>query len=321
MRSTCCMLFVLAVSACATFRPMVAGPRDLEDYRAFRVAAAEGTRLARAQTYLKRHPTGAFADEVRHAFDEEEPRFFEACQANRSGAQRYLTDLPDGPHASAALALLNALESNMEEAALLDVIQKARGDEARFESAAALRRRVGEAILSGVGVLLDDGVYGISRADAPPALRSVLTGSAASTWGALPGRRDEDLFFTLPTRPAPESRLLTLEFSIVEDDDRIVSGKVSGDDMFVRWLEADKIVRVDPTSIEDRTEAQVHAMDRLGGALERRFPAATCTELRGEKELYHRKCEGWEVVVVPGSRAGDKDSIVVRGAGRRSSRE
>ena len=91
-----------ASAGCATFRPMTAGSGDLADYRAFRVAAAPGTRLARAKKYLEQHPSGAFTAEVRAAFDEEEPRYFERAQASQEGARRYLADLPDGPHAVAS---------------------------------------------------------------------------------------------------------------------------------------------------------------------------------------------------------------------------
>ena len=84
--------------------------------------------------------------------------------------------------------------------------------------------------------------------------------------------------------------------------------------MFVRWTEADQIVKLDPTSADDRTEAHVHAMDRLEGALERRFPGGECPDARVDNDLYHRSCNGWEARITPGGGAGRKDSIVVRGS-------
>ncbi len=300
-------------SGCATLKPMVASPSDLEDYRAFRVAGAEGTRLARAKTYLERHPKGAFAEEVRGAFEDEEPRFFETSQATHEGARRYLADLPDGPHAAAALALLTALGSSMQDAELRDIARKARYDDAKLESAAVQRRAVGEAILGAIGVLLDEAVYGVPRTEGPPALRTLMTGRTASTWGSVPSRREEDLYFLLPTRPDRESRLMTLEVTLAETDGLVVGGRIEGANLFVLWAEADQIVKLDPSASEDRTEAQVHAMDRLGGALERRFPEATCPDARAGAELYHRACDGWEVVVLSGTQGGQKDAIVVRG--------
>lgn len=307
------LVFSLALVGCGSLRTVTAPPGDLADYRAFRVAAYEGTRLARAKRYLEAHPDGAFADEVRRAFDAEEPRFFERAQASREGARRYLADLPDGPHARAALALLTALESDMQEAELRDVARKARIDDARLESAAVQRRAVGETILGAVGVLTDDGVYGVPRSEAPAPLRSLLLGPTPTTWGAAPARREIDLFFVLPTRPERESRLLTLAVDVGEEDGVTATGTLSGADMFVRWTEADQIVKLDPAAEDDRSEAAVHAQARLEGALERRFPAGKCQELRRDRELFHRVCDGWEVVVTAGARAGDDDVIVVRG--------
>lgn len=303
----------LASAGCATFRPMLAGSGDLEDYRAFRVAGAEGTRLARAQKYLARHPKGAFADEVRAAFEDEEPRYFEASQATQEGARRYLADLPEGPHATAALALLTALGSNMQDAELRDIARRVRYEDAKLESAAVQRRAIGESILGAIGVLLDEGVYGVPRTEGPPALRTLMTGRTGATWGTVPAHREEDLYFLLPTRPERESRLLSLEITLGEQDGVVRSGRIEGADMLVLWAEADEIVKLDPSAPEDRTEAQVHAMERLGGALESRFPEASCPDARADRELYHRACNGWEVVVVPGAHAGEKDAIVIRG--------
>ena len=299
-------------TACAGLRPMLAAPGDLEDYRAYRVAAAEGTRLARAKRYLERHPDGAWAQEVRAAFEEEEPRYFEQAQASREGIRRYLADLPDGPHAEAAVALLIAFGSSMQDAELRDIARQVEFEDAKLEALAVQRRAVGEAILAAVGVLLDDDVYGMPRADSPPKLRALLLGKNAPTWGSVPPRHEDDYFFLLPTRPERESRLLTLEISVVEADGIVTGGVVEGSDMFVRWAEADRIVRLDPSAPEDRKEAQVHAMSRLEGALERRFPTASCPDARKERELYHRRCDGWEAVVVPGTKAGDKDAIIIR---------
>ena len=94
------------LTGCGSFQTVVAPPADLEDYRAYRVAAAEGTRLARAQRYLERHPNGTWAPEVRAAFADEEPRWFEEAQTSRELARRYIADLPNGPHADAARAML-----------------------------------------------------------------------------------------------------------------------------------------------------------------------------------------------------------------------
>ncbi len=297
---------------------MVATPADLDDYRAFRVAGAQGTRLARAMRYLARHPTGAFAEEVRAAFDDEEPKFFERAQGSRDAARSYLVDLPAGPHATAALALLTTLASTMRDAELADIARRSQIDNAKLETAAVQRRAIGEAVLRATGVLLDDATYGVPRVEASPALTGLMSGRAALTWGCVPARIETDFFFLLPTRPTHESRLLTLEVTLTERDRVVSTGTIAGSDLFVRWAEAGQITKLDPSAPEDRTEAQIFAMQHLGGALEHRFPAASCPDLRQERELYHRACGGWEVWVVPGNAAGAKDSILIRGSARHS---
>ena len=309
-----CLLPALLLTGCATLRPITASSGDLADYRAFRVASAPGTRLARAKKYLDQHPRGAFVTEVQEVWDDEEPRYFARAQASQEGARRYLVDLPEGPHAAAALALLTALGSTMQDAELRDIARKSRYDDAKLEAAAVQRRAVGEAILGAVGVLLDEEVYGTPRGNGPPPLRTLMMGRTASTWGAVPAQRDEDLYFLLPTRPDRESRLLALEITLGETDGLVTGGTVAGADLFVMWAEADQIVKLDPSSPDDRTEAHVHAMDRLEGALERRFPAGDCPDARVNDELYHRSCKGWEALVTPGGAGGRKDSIVIRGS-------
>ncbi|MDB4945260.1 MAG: hypothetical protein JWP97_4794 [Labilithrix sp.] len=302
-------------AGCAALRPVTASSGDLADYRAFRVAAADGTRLARAKQYLERHPQGAFADEVRGAWDAEEPRYFAKAQSSREYARRYLVDLPDGPHAAAAMAMLVALQSTMDDAELTDIARKAQRDDVKLEAAAVQRRAVGEAILGAIGVLLDEEVYAARQSEGPPALRALMSGGHGTTWGAATAEHEEDHFFLLPTRPVRESRLVTMKVSLTEEEGRVVAAAVSGPDLFVRWAEADRIVRLDPAAPEDRTEAQIHVQERLVGALERRFPASHCPDARGDRELYHRACDGWEARVTAGTAAGESDVIVIRGPG------
>ena len=305
------LALALAASGCASMRTVVAPPDDLADYRAFRVAAVTGTRLARAQAYLERHPRGAFAEEVRAAFDEEEPRYFEQSQVSRAAVSRYLMDLPRGPHAKAAVALLTAFDTKLDEIALDEDARVARLADAKLEEAAQQRRAVASTILAAVGALLEGSTYGVRREDVGKPMRALLAADSPSTWGALPATREHDLYFLLPTRPERESRLLTLVVSLSEVDGVVVAARVHGADMFVRWAEADKIVALDPSQASDRTEAAAHAMERLGGALERRFPEATCKDMRSGPELFHRSCGGWAVVETAGEGAGDEDAILV----------
>src|SRR5512142_2747760 len=94
---------------------MVASNADLADYRAVALARTEGDRLARASRYLERHPDGAWAKDVRAAFDAEEPSYYRASTKSRSAAVDYLACLPRGPHANAALSLVRSFDEHEPE--------------------------------------------------------------------------------------------------------------------------------------------------------------------------------------------------------------
>ena len=313
----------MTAGGCASFRHVIADDQDVADYRAFRVAAHPGRRLGYASTYLSEHPHGAFADEVRAAFDAEENGYFERAKGSRVAAREYLTYLPRGPHAPQAVALITAFDTNLEEKELAEVARKVRRDEALLEKAAVARRRVGETILAFVGALTSDQMYGARIDDAPAPVQRILRpeGSEGTngrgarrsgpTWGGPPLSKEVDLFFLLPTQPERESRVATVDIQLFRAaTGEVTSAEVSGEDLFVRWQEADRIVALDATQSADRTEAGVHALEVLGGALEGRFPRETCGNTQGAGTLFSRSCGGLSVVIVMGESAGARDRIV-----------
>jgi hypothetical protein len=308
-------LFLL-VSGCAVGRQLIADNGDLADYRSFRVALREGVRLSRASLYLDAHPRGTWTAEVRAAFDAEEPAYFEACKGSRAGVREYLVDLPRGPHAGAAFALLVAYDAKVEDIETARLMQGARRTEAQLEAAAARRRAVGEAILGATGALLEDHVYGAPIGEAPESLRRALGGEVSPTWGPIPASRERDLFYALPSREGREDRAVTLKLSVAQDDrGAIVAGRIEGQDLFVRWDEADLLRQLDASSPNHRSEAAFHAKQLLLGAFEARFPAARCAAQPADPgELLRRACDGWTAVVRWGEAEGQPDVIEVRGA-------
>ena len=307
----------LASFGCAALRPITASSEDLADYRAFRVAANEGTRLARAQRYVEAHPQGAWVNDVRAAFDAEEPPFFEASTTTRERTREYLIALPSGPHASAAVALLTAFDRRVEDEASARIVREARRTEATLEHASEQRRLVGETILGWLAALLDPNVYDARIDEAPPLLHRALAGTGHPTWGAIAPRHEADLFFSLPTRPERESRLVTLTLSLKTQSDLVVEGRIEGADLFVRWNEADDMRAKDPTNEADRRAAAAHARDLLAGALEARFPERRC-DARDPRDpaLIARACDDWSATVRMADSPGGTDAITIRGPHR-----
>ena len=305
---------LLALSSCAVGRQMLAENGDLADYRAFRVAGHEGVRLARASRYLEAHPSGAWADEVRATFNREEPLYFEASTASRAKTSEYLADLPRGPHAQAAIELLAAFDTHVEDVATARLLRNARHTEAVLERANAQRRAVGEHILEGVSALLDADVYGKRPEEFPEALRRALRGASSATWGTAPSSRSEELFYSVPGRTERVSRLVAIELDVELARGEAVRGVLRGPDLFVSWEEADAVEPRDPTNPADRARAAVHATDVLSGALEAHLPASRCAPpAPPQGMLLVRSCDGWTVAVTQGASPGSTDTLVVTG--------
>ncbi len=303
----------VALLGCAVPRQMLASPDDLRDYRAFRLAAREGPRLASAQRYLRRHPEGAWAAEVRDAFDAEEAAWFEAAQSSRAKARQYLIDLPEGPHSDAARALLVLFDTQGDDMDTLILLAHARRTAALLDYETERRRRLSEVILGEVAALLDRATWGASLDEPPPLLAAALCAGSTQTWGGEPRpQRLDRVFFVIPTPAGSEAREVDVAFTLVIAGGRIVEGRVSGTDLFVRWAEALLVRVLDPTAPGDRTAAAAAVADVLGGALEASLPASRCAPRAvAPSGTVARACDGWSVKATMG--AGGDDVIDVRG--------
>jgi hypothetical protein len=296
---------------------MLASPDDLADYRAFRTASRQGPRLARAQIYLERHPRGAWVDEVQSTFDAEEPAWFESAKTSRSRARTYLVELPRGPHADAARALLVLFDEHQGDVETLELLAEARRTSALLDEESAKRRRVGEIVLQELAALLDPPTWG-ARLDAPPpALADVLRGAVRRSWGgATRAWRADQLFFVVPTPAGVQSRLAELKFQLWVEGGRIARGVIQGSDLFARWVEAMQLRLLEPSRQTDRATAAQAVADVLGGAVEAQLPSARCTPKEPPADwtvIFARDCDGWSVVARTAERDGDDDTIEVRG--------
>jgi hypothetical protein len=310
-RHAAALMLALVLPGCAVSRAMLADSSDLQDYRAFRVAADQGVRLARAQTYLQRHPKGAWFQEVQQVFDEEEAEYFEATKGSRLVARDYLTNLPAGPHAEAAVALLTAFDTNLEELELQQVVRDARRSDAMLERASQDRKRVAETIMASLAAMLDLGSYGAPLAESKAGLRELLMGSTASTWGSVPKVREQDLFFTVPTTSGRTSRVLSLRTTAIVDGNLVVGLRLVGTDMFICWYESVRLALLDGSQTKDRIEAAVFAREILAGASESLMPAARCAPPQDQEDsLLIRSCDGLLLVATAGL-GGRPDEIQV----------
>ncbi|HZU85441.1 MAG TPA: hypothetical protein VE987_21065 [Polyangiaceae bacterium] len=302
-----------ASAGCAVGAQIAAAPDDFADYRAFRLATRQGARVALAQAYLERHPRGRWADDVRAAFEAEEPALFEAAKASRSRALDYVVDLPRGPHVEAARALLVLFDQREGDLDTLELLAAWRRTAAHLDLESARRRRVGEVVLDDVAALLDPATAGADLDDPPAPLAAALRGSVRRTWGAPPaGLREEQVFFVLPTPADAMARVAEVRLELGLARGRVKEGRVEGEDLFVRWVEAEQVRQLDASDPADRAAAAASVEQVLSGALEARLPAARCAAAAREGEILTRACDGWHASVRMGAHAGERDVISVQ---------
>jgi hypothetical protein len=313
------MAAAAGAAGCAVTTQMLAAPDDLADYRAFRAAAYEGTRLARAQDYVERHPRGAWADEVRAAFDVEEAAWFESAKVSRSRAREYVVELPRGPHVEAARSLLLLFDEHQGDIETLELLASARRTAAMLDAETERRRRVGDLVLQEIAALLDPQTWGARLEDPPPALAGVLRGAASRSWGGVTAaQRADRLYFVVPTPQGAQARDAEVRFQLVLSKGRVTEGWVEGEDLFVRWAEAITVRVLDPTAPRDRASAAATVVDVLAGAAEAQLPAASCERRprAQDGEILARDCDGWSVSARMGAGAGEDDVVLVRGPER-----
>ncbi len=303
------LVLALGVSACATFRPLLAEDGDYTDYRAFRLAAGEGPRLAAATAYLQRHPRGAFAGEVRAAFAAEEPAYYQACTATRAQAIEYLATLPRGPHVPQALVLVRTFDDCKGDEETRRMLEAAKQTGERLDREQEGRRRAGEALREAAAVLLEPGTLGRPVAASPDLLR-LLVGPVASTWGAVPPRVDERRAFVVRATTGPVSRSVAWTLQVREQDGVVVRGSLRGPGLFERWTEIETLQPIHDDNPPDRARAAAHVRELFSGMLEARFPAGRCAA-DDARALLLRRCDGVEVRVVQGDAPGDADTLTI----------
>ncbi|MFO0677639.1 MAG: hypothetical protein U0169_13980 [Polyangiaceae bacterium] len=318
--------FVLALafgaSGCAVGRQWIASPADLGDYRAFRTAAHTGVRLSHAARYLRNHPDGVFAAEVKEAFALEEAEYFERAKESRAAAREYLVDLPDGPHADAAFARLTTFEGTVDDYETATLVGDAKRTESVLARAAEQRKAMVERLVTFVAALVDDDTYGRPIGEGPAVLKRALGGTYAPTWGEVPRQRTEDLFYSVPVAGGRESRVLTVRFEVTTAKNVVVAGALEGQDLVDAWAEAEGVRAVDRDDAKSRRRADLRVVEVLSGVLEAHLPASTCAKEPADGELLVRACRGFSFVVRRGTRTGDgpksPDRVEVRGpAGNR----
>lgn len=258
------LVATLLCVSCAVTRPLTASNADLADHRAISLSRDQGERLARELAYLDRHPRGAWADDVRAAFDTEETAYYRACQKSRAAAVDYLAWLPHGPHARAATELVLSFDEHESDDEQTRMLRAARENEARFERAAEERADAENVALEALRIATRPAIFGRLLEDDGELSRYLLGGMSM---GATPSQRTRTRRFTMPSRGASVERTLEVTLHVVRGEgNRVAAVEVSGPGLFARMAEASMLREVTAAEAERYVHDVVGTMVRASGA-------------------------------------------------------
>ena len=211
------------------------------------------------------------------------------------------------------MVLFDEHQDDVETLALLADVQRTA---AKLDYETNRRHHVSDVILAEVGALMDPATWGARLEAPPPTLAAVLRGEVEPTWGAgAHAQRKDSLIFVIPTPTGSQPSVVDVTFQLWLEDGRITQGVLRGDDLFVRWTEAQLVRVLDAGNPADRKLAASTIADVLGGAIEAVLPASRCTSQAppGPGEILTRACDGWTVSVRMGEVPGALDVVDVRG--------
>jgi hypothetical protein len=289
------------LAACAPFRPVTASSGDLADYRRTRLAATVPEHLVACAAYLEHHPDGAWAAEVRADWEAGELAYFERAKTSRERAVEYLSWLPHGPHADAALAVLRAFDGHVADDETAHLVAAAKKTTAALDRQANERKAIEDDVLAEIAA--------VARAPlgaAPSAasdLFAVVRGPRPTTWGDGLVRTDRDAW-VLPTREGPVARELERTIAIELRDGVVAAVELRGGGLFVALAE---IAATRPFADGERGAALAHVIDVVKGALS---AGAGCTDEEVDGG-FTRRCSG-SIVYVRQGEAGALDRIGIR---------
>lgn len=317
-RTCSATIMIAALSGCSSFVSTVTAPTD--DYLAYRRVRTSRTaeeRLHASSEYMTHHPRGEWRREVKPWFDEAEARYFASRRENPAGLATYLEILPDGPHSAEARRALALVRTRAQAAAKERLAFKARYTEERLAALAQQR----EATVFAFGTWIGRAMAIRSWTERTSALDSDFI----FAWRIEKprGRCDDDrcskmvqLPYQLPGGGDDADRVMVIEIALKLVDGGVDEISIGGPALFSRLFEAATTKRVAVDDVAARIRAIEFAIEFVGGSIEARVPAASCSFEPVAPVVLLRSCSGWTVKLVAAEQLTDDDLVVIRGPAR-----
>ena len=294
-------------------RRVVSSSPEYELYRQTRVAPTLEGRLGSAWEYLQLYPTGEFRADVRAWFQRAEADYFVYAGPSQLRLRRYLTVLPNGPHAAEARTRLAALE----QAALVAkqkealVLERARAVGERLQQADAARKQFLELTAGWVRRLAEPQDARPQQLFESEFVRTFREEQPTAVCDEQRCVKQLTVSYSIPDAGKSSERVAVFDVILTFAGGAVVRGEVMGPDLFSRLGEAAQRLAVPAADGQRRAEAIGATEQLLSGVLEAHFPRATCAGTPVSPVVLERVCGGVRVSAIAGLEMGSEDRVVI----------
>lgn len=294
---------------------LTASPEDYAAYRKTRLAEDTEARLLASEHYLREHPTGRWAAEVRAWFERAEPAFFTKHKGSRAGLEHYLDTLPGGPHAARAAERLAELDLARRYAAAREerYDEEARALVEKLGDADRLRRDVVRTVGHWTTHLASIRSWGGRTSDLPHQLiHDYRVAAPAAGCDAQRCIKSLSLPYAIPDRGRLTARSAVVDVVLELERAAVVGARLGGPELWSRVGEAAGLDAVRPGDAQRRAEAIGRSVTVVAGALEAHLPAQRCGREAVGTTVLVRECDGVRVEMIAAPTPEEDDRVEFR---------
>jgi hypothetical protein len=303
------LLGLLGLLGCASLPTLTERPEHYRLYRAARVAPTLEERLHAADRYLREVPDGPHEEQLRDWFVQAEERYYLSAFNRLSELYAYEQALPRGPHIEEVKSRIVALEARRSRRApALDEARIA-ATQGRLVRADAARRAFVTTVKDWATRLVRINTFGEPTSELGS--ETIFAFRLSPPQGACQGdscRKLIELNYEVPGQRELVERAALLEVQLELERGMLKAARLAGPELWLRLAEALSLTPLPSPSAEERAAAVGRSVLLLRAVLESALPAAECEKPALPPAVLERACHGLRARMLVG-RPGEQDDV------------
>lgn len=303
------LALALCLTSCAALPTLTERPEHYQLYRAARVAPTLEERLSAADRYLRDVPGGPHQKQLRAWFASTEERYYLSAFNRLSQLYAYEQALPRGPHIEEVRSRIVALEARRARRnAGLDE-ERIAATRAHLERADASRRAFVAAVKVWSSRLARIKTFGEPTSELDD--ETIFAFRLSPPRGVCHGdscRKLLELGYEVPGERELVARAALLEVQLELERGLLRAARLAGPELWLRLAEALSLQPLPSPTPEERAAAVGRAVLLLRAVLEPALPSAECEKPVEAPVLLERTCHGLRARMLLG-KAGEQDDV------------